>query len=389
MATMTGMQAEMHDKMVSEVRRFVDKEVMPVASELEHANEFPTALVEQMKEMGIFAATVPAEYGGLGLPMVTYAAIVEELSRGWMSLGGVVNTHAMGCYMIASFGTQEQKERFLPDMALGVKRAGFCITEPNAGSDVQAIQGYAVKQGDGYIMNANKMFVTNGRRAEMFMVLVKTDRSADPPYRGMSAFIIERSETPSMKVGRDIDKLGYKGVDTTELTFEDSPVPSANLLGGEEGRGFVHMMSGLEVGRINTAARAVGVSQAAFEDSIRYAQQRYTFGQPIAEHQAIQLKLADMATKIKAARLLTRDAAEVKDRGQRADMEAGMAKLFATETALEVSLEAVRIHGGYGYTKDMRVERYYRDAPFMAIAEGTNEIQRTIIARNLLRQYPI
>lgn len=374
--------------LAEQVKRFVDREVIPVASELEKRDEFPEAIVEQMKEMDLFGLTISERWGGVGLSFLAYAAVVEQLCRGWMSLGGIINTHMIDAYLIEQFGTEDQKERYLPRMARGEIRGAFCLTEPNAGSDAQAIQMTARRDGDVYILNGTKMFVTNGRRAGIYAVVAKTDPTAQPPHRGMSLFLVER-DTPGFTVGRDVEKLGYKGLDTAILHFDNAPVPAANLLGGVEGRGLQQALSALEVGRINVAARAVGLAQAAFEDAIRYAQQRQTFGVPIAEHQAIQFKLADMATKIEAARLLTYKAAEAKDRGERSDMEAGMAKLFATETALEVSLEAMRIHGGYGYTKDMRVERYYRDAPLMAIAEGTNEIQRIAIARGLLRKYAI
>ncbi|MBI1885914.1 MAG: acyl-CoA dehydrogenase family protein [Chloroflexi bacterium] len=372
---------------VSEVRRFVEKEVLPIATELEHRDEYPAALIDQMKGLGMMGITIPPEYGGLGLPFTTYSAIVEELSRGWMSLGGVINTHAMVSWMINSFGTEEQKRCWLPAMATGEKRAGLCMTEPNAGSDLQAIQMTAVRDGDDYVLNGTKMFVSNGVQGKLFAVLTKTDPRAQPPYSGMTTFIVDKDETPGMTVGRLIEKLGYKGIDTTELFFEDARVPAGNVVGGEEGQGWYHIMATIEIGRINVASRAVGVATAALEDSVRYSKQRRTFGRPIADHQAIQLMLADMATKIEAARLLTRAAAARKDAGERADLWVGMAKLFATEVAQEVSLMALRIHGGYGYTKEMRVERYYRDAPFMLIGEGTNEIQKLVIARNILKMF--
>jgi alkylation response protein AidB-like acyl-CoA dehydrogenase len=305
-----------------------------------------------------------------------------------MSLGGMINTHVIDAYLLDQFGTPEQQESYLPRMAKGEVRGAFTITEPNAGSDVQAIQTSAKRDGDFYVLNGTKQFVTNGRRAGVFAVICKTDPTANPPYAGMSILLVEPT-TPGFTIVRDVEKLGYKGVDTVILRFDDARVPATQLLGGREGRGFQQAMSGLEVGRINVASRAVGVSQAAFEDAIRYAQQRQTFGVPIAEHQAIQFKLAEMATKIEAARLLVYKAAETKDRGERTDLEAGMAKLFATETALEVTTEALRIFGGVGYTKDLRVERLYRDAPFMAIGEGTNEIQHIAIARALLRKYAV
>jgi len=314
--------------------------------------------------------------------------IVEELCRGWMSLSGILNTHLLLAYILRVFGTEEQRRRFLPPMATGDKRGALALTEPHAGSDAQRIRATAVRRGDTYYVNGSKMFVTNGRHGTMFALAAKTDPHADPPGRGISLFVAEKGPK-GCSVGRDIDKLGYKGVDTVEVLFEDFPVPATNLVGGAEGEGFKHVMSGLEVGRINIAARAVGVARAAFECAIRYAQQRETFGKPICQHQAIQLKLADMATRIEAARLLTHSAARKKDRGERCDLEAGMAKLFASETGHEVALEAMRILGGYGYTKEFPVERYYRDAPLMIIGEGTNEIQRLVIARSLLSRYKI
>ena len=370
------------------VRRFVAREVIPVASKYEHADEYPQPLVDRMRELGLFGATIPAEYGGLGLDYTTYAMIVEELCRGWMSLSGVLNTHLMFAYVLQMHGTAEQKARYLPALARGEHRAALCLTEPHAGSDAQRIRTTAVRRGDHYVVNGSKMFITNARTATIYSLVAKTDPSADPPYRGISLFAAQK-DAPGVTVGRQLDKLGYKGIETCEVSFEDFRVPAANLIGGEEGRGFTQVMSGLEVGRINIAARAVGVAQAAFEDAIRYAQERRTFGKPICEHQAIQLKLADMATKIEAARLLTRQAAGMKDRGERVDLQAGMAKLFASETCQEVSLEAMRILGGYGYVKEFAVERYYRDAPLMIIGEGTNEIQRLVIARSLVQRYKI
>ena len=378
---------EIRAEVLATVRRFVEREVLPVASALEHRNEYPHALVERMKELGLFGATIPPEYGGLGLDVTTYAMVVEELCRGWMSLSGVLNTHLMLAFMLRMHGTADQKQRYLPAMARGEHRGALCLTEPHAGSDVQRIRTTAVRQGDVYILNGSKMFITNARYGTLYAIAAKTDKDADPPYRGISMFVGEKG--PGVTVSRDLEKLGYKGIETCEVNFEDYAVPAGNLIGGKEGQGFLHVMSGLEVGRINIAARAVGVSKAAFEQAIRYAQQRETFGKPIAEHQAIQLKLADMATKIEAARLLTYQAAEKKDRGERCDVEAGMAKLFASETCLEVSTEAMRILGGYGYTAEFPVERFYRDAPLMIIGECTNEIQRLVIARQLLQRYKI
>ena len=373
---------------VRTVRRWVDEQVIPTADALEHAGAFPTQLHRDMVDMGLYSITFSPDYGGLGLSYETYSAVIEEICRGWMGLGGIINGNAIDGYALESWGTDEQKQRFLPGLASGEVQAAFSITEPNAGTDAQAIRTTAVKDGDDYVVNGNKLFVTNGDRAGVYLTMVKTDPGAEPRHRGISALIVE-PDTPGFSTGRLIDKLGYKGPGTTELFFEDARVPARNLLGGVEGRGFQHMIGALEIGRINVASRAVGVSQAAFDDSIRYAQQRETMGVPIARHQAIQLKLADMATKIRAARLLTRDAARKKDGGGRADLDVGMAKLFATEVALECTMEALRIHGGIGYTKELSVERYYRDAPLMAVAEGTNEIQRIVIARRLLELHRI
>jgi alkylation response protein AidB-like acyl-CoA dehydrogenase len=373
---------------IDEVRRFVDREVIPVAHDLERSDSYPVALIDKLKVMGVFAATIPEEYGGLGFDFGTYAQIVEELARGWMSLSGIVNTHILVSFMIGAHGTEEQRRRFLPVMAEGDRRGGLCISESDAGSDVQAITMTAERDGENYLLNGAKLWVTNGVNASIFAVLARSDVSARPPYRGMSVFLVEKGMA-GLKVGRTFDKLGYKGVDTAELLFKQVRVPSAHLLGGVEGEGFKHAMSGLEVGRINVAARAIGIARAAFEDAIKYAQQRVTFGKPIAQHQAIQLKLADMATKIEAARLLLQKAARKKDSGERCDLEAGMAKLFASEMCQEVALDAMRIYGGFGYTKEFNVERYYRDAPFMLVGEGTSEIQRLVIARQLLEKYKI
>ncbi len=375
-------------QILAAVRRFVQRDVLPVASELEHRDEYPTGLVEIMREMGLFGATIPAEHGGMGLDVLTYALIVEELSRGWMSLSGVLNSHLMVAYHLKEVGTPAQRERFLPRLATGELRGGLALSEPHAGSDVQAIRTTAVRRGDRYVVNGTTMFITNGRRGNVFSVAVKTDPKAKPPYAGISLLLVEKGH-PGFQVGRDLRKLGYKGIEICELIFEDVEVPAENLIGGVEGRGFAQVLGGLEVGRINIAARGVGVARAAFEEAIRYAQRREAFGKPICQHQAIQLKLADMATKIEAARLLTLQAAQKKDRGERCDVEAGMAKLFATETCQEVSLEAMRILGGYGYTQEFPVERYYRDAPLLIIGEGTNEIQRLVIAKSLLKRYAI
>lgn len=373
---------------VRNVRRWVDDQVIPSANALEHSGEFPVDLHRDMVEMGLFSITGSEEHGGLGLSYQTYSAMIEEVARGWMGLAGIINTNVIDAYAIEQHGTPDQQQRFLPGLISGELQASFSITEPNAGSDAQAIRTRARRDGDDYILNGNKLFVTNGDRAGIYLVMAKTDPEAQPRHRGISAFLVER-ETPGFSIGKLISKLGYNGPATTELFFEDARVPAANLLGGNEGLGFKQMISALEIGRINVASRAIGVSQAAFDASIVYAQQRETMGKPIAEHQAIQLKLAEMATNIRAARLLTRDAARKKDSGVRSDLDVGMAKLFATEVALECTLEALRIHGGVGYTTELDVERYYRDAPLMAVAEGTNEIQRIVIARRLLEIYAV
>jgi alkylation response protein AidB-like acyl-CoA dehydrogenase len=382
-------------EVVATVRSFVERDVVPVASELEHADEYPTQLVETMKELGLFGVTIPEEYGGLGLDLTTYALIQVELSRGWMSLSGVLNTHFISAWMIKTYGTDEQQRAYLPRMATGELHFAYSMTEPHAGSDVQAIRTRAVREGDAYVVTGQKMWATNGLRAGGVMLLAKTDPEADPPHRGMTAFIVEKEpnvlEQPGLVVSKPLKKLGYKGVESVELAFDGFEVPAAAVLGGEAGEnvGFRQFMGGIELGRVNIAARAVGIAQAAFEAAIRYAQEREAFGKPIAHHQAIQLKLAQMATKIEASRLLMLAAARKKDAGERADLEAGMAKLFATETAEEVALEAMRIHGGYGYSQEYLVERLYRDAPVLILGEGSNEIQQLLIARRLLEQYAL
>jgi alkylation response protein AidB-like acyl-CoA dehydrogenase len=380
-------------EIVGLVRRFVDEQVIPVASAHEHADTFPAEIVTGLRELGIFGFTIPEAYGGLGLDLTTYALAVCELSRGWMSVSGIINTHFIVADMLMRDGTDEQRERFLPRMATGELRCAFSMTEPECGSDVQAIRSRAVRDGEDYVVNGQKMWVTNGLRAGMVATLVKTDPEADPPHRGMSCLLVEKEPGASRDGGLEIppqlEKLGYKGVETTELVFSDHRVPARNLLGGAEGRGFQQMMSGIEVGRVNVAARGVGVAQRAFEIAIRYAQERQAFGRPIARHQAIQFKLADMGTKIEAARLLMLSAARKKDAGERSDVEAGMAKLFATEICNEVVEDALRIHGGYGYSKEYEIERLYRDAPLLLIGEGTSEIQKLIIARGLLRRHSL
>jgi len=370
------------------VRDFVKNEVKPIASKLDNNDEYPHELVDMMKELGLFGITIPEAYGGLGLDYTTFATIFEELSKGWMSLTGVIGTHHVLANIIAIHGNDEQKQRFLPKMVTGEIRGGLALTEPGSGSDVQSITTSAIKNADKYIVNGSKMFITNGLYGNAFAVAVKTDLNANPKYRGISCFVIEKS-SPGFSVAQKLDKLGYRGVDTCELVFDDCEVSSDNLIGGIEGKGFSQILGALESGRVNIAARAVGVATAAFESAIEYSQKRESFGVPISNHQAIQIKLADMATKIQAARLLTYDVATKMDSGERVDLEAGMAKLFASEVCGEVAMEAMRIYGGYGYIKGFDVERHYRDAPLMIIGEGTNEIQKLIIARRLLEKYSI
>lgn len=383
---MTPTRTDEQQLILRTVRQFVEKEVIPVASAMEHRDEYPHALVSQMKEMGLFGLNVPESYGGSGVDTTTLAMIFEEISRGWLGLAGILGSNSVTCDVIARFGTEAQKQRYLPGMAAGERRGGICLTESNAGTDLQSITTTATRQGDTYRVNGSKMWITNARHGNTFLLLAKTDPNAEPPHRGMSAFVIEKG-APGMTVSRDLEKLGYKGVETCELHFANFPVPAENLIGGVEGQGFKQVMTGLESERLNVAARGLGIARAAFEEAIRYAQRRITFGKPIAEHQTIQIKLADMATRIEASRLLIYSACEKRDRGERCDLEAGMAKLFATETAAEVSFEAMRILGANGYSKDFPVERYYRDAPLVVIGGGTNELQRLIIARNLLKKH--
>ena len=380
-----------HDKIqhqiVASIRQFVEREVIPVASELEQRDEYPHAIVERLKELGLFGANVPEEHGGLGLDTTTSAMIMEELSRGWMSIVGPLGTHSVICDIINRFGTAEQRREFLPGLAAGERRGGLALSEADAGTDVQRITTTAKRHDGGYLINGSKMWITNGRYGDTFVLAAKTDPKIEPPYRGISAFVVEKGGD-GFQVVRDIDKLGYRGVETCELHFDDFFVPAKNLIGGEEGKGFKQIMTGLESERINVAARGVGLARAAFEDAIQYAQQRETFGKPICEHQTIQIMLAEMGTKIEASKLLVYSASAKKDRGERCDVEVGMAKLFATETAQEASVQAMRIQGAAGYSKDCRAERYYRDAPLLTIGGGTNELQRLIIAKGLLAKYP-
>ena len=381
----TSTPEEARTQIVNMVREFVRRDVEPVAAQLDRDDETPHELINTMKELGLFGITVPEEYGGMGLDYTTFAMIFEEISKGFMSLSGAIGTHHILTYVLTHYGTEEQKHRFLPKLASGQIRGGLALTEPEGGTDVANLKTTAQKDGEEYVINGSKMFITNGRYGDAFCLLARTNPDAETKHKGISCFIVEKGD-PGFRVGRDLDKMGYRGLDTCELFFEDFHIPEDNLVGGEEGLGFGQVMSGLETGRINVAARAVGVAQAAFNAAIRYSQQRETFGVPISQHQAIQLKLADMATKIQAARLLTYDAAAKKDRGERVDLETGMAKLFASEACQEITLDAMRIHGGAGFIKDSPVERYYRDAPLMIIGEGTNEVLRLVIARQLLRR---
>ncbi|HVL80561.1 MAG TPA: acyl-CoA dehydrogenase family protein [Actinomycetota bacterium] len=363
---------------------FARDHIAPVAREWEHDGTYPTPIVEKMKEMGLFGLTVPEGYGGLGVDMVSLALVFEEISKAWMGVAGTIGSHSLACWTIDHHGTEEQKQRWLPKLATGEMRTGIGLTEPGAGSDLQGITTRATRDGDHYVVRGTKTWITNARHAAILPVLVKTDPTADPPHRGMSVLIVDM-DAPGVEVSRDIGKLGYKGTESCEVVLDDVRVPADHLLGGVEGRGLQQVLSGLEVGRINIAARAVGIAQAALDAALSYSEQRQAFGRPIADFQAIQLKLADMATEVQAARLLTWWAASRSDSGKRADMEAGMAKLFASEVAIKASLESMRIHGGYGYSTELDIERLYRDAPLMAIGEGTNDILRTVIAKGLRR----
>ena len=369
------------------VSKWLARDVKDKVHELEHDDVYPEEMVEQMKRLGLFGATIPEEYGGLGLPVATYARIVTMISEVWMSLTGIFNSHLIMAAAVTRFGTEEQKRYFLPRFATGEVRGGLALTEPDCGTDLQAIRTRAVRDGDGYVIDGTKTWISNGIHGTCFALLVKTDSGAQPRHRGISLFLAEKRD--GFRVSRKLEKLGYKGIDSAELIFEGYRVPADRLIGGAEGRGFHHAVGGLELGRINVAARGVGLANAALKDSVAYAQVRKTFGKPICEHQAIQLKLGEMATRCEAARLLVENAARAYDAGERCDMEAGMAKYFASEAAVENSLEAMRIHGGYGYSKEFNIERYYRDAPLMCIGEGTNEMQRIIIARQLVARNPV
>ena len=385
--TRPAIDHEKETMVLDAVGSFLDREVRPVAHQLEHDDVWPAGIVEKMKAMGLFGCIIGEEYGGLGLSAATYARIIENISAVWMSLSGIINSHLIMSAAVQRAGTPEQKKRYLPRFASGEIRGGLALTEPDCGTDLQAVRTVAVKDGDDYVINGTKTWISNGIYGSAFAVLVKTDPQAQPRHRGMSLFICEKG--PGFSHSRKLEKLGYKGIDSAELVFDNFRVSKDNLVGAVEGLGMQQVLSGLELGRINVAARGVGVARAALVESVAYAQVRRTFGKPIAEHQAIQLKLADMATRVEAARLLVEQAARAYDEGRRCDMEAGMAKLFASEAALENATDAMRIHGAYGYSKEFNIERYYRDAPLLCIGEGTNEMQRIIIAKQLVERNPV
>jgi len=368
------------------VREFLKRDVAPHAHELEARDEYPQEIADKMAELGLFGTTISTDYGGLGLSAVTFARIVEEIAAVWMSVGGIIGSHLIMASMVERAGSEEMKREYLPKFASGELRGGIALTEPDAGTDLQGIRMRAERDGDEYVINGSKMWITNSMMGNILAVLVKTDTKAEPAHKGMSLLLVPRE---AGYVPSKLEKLGYRGVDTCGIEFSDVRVPAANLIGGEEGRGLQQTLNGIELGRINVAARGVGIARACLEESLAYAQTRKTFGKPIAKHQTIQIKLADMATRVEAARLLTEQAANAFDEGRRSDLEAGMAKLFATEAAMENSAEAMRIHGAYGYSKEFNIERYYRDAPLLVIGEGTNELQRLIIARQLVERFPV
>ena len=385
---------DIQQEILSTVRGFVDKEIIPVATQLEHADEYPQDIVDGMKEMGLFGLTIPEEHGGLGESLLTYALVVEEIARGWMSVSGIINTHFIVAYLLMQHGTEEQQKSLLPRMATGEVRGSFSMSEPGCGSDVSGITTRARRDGDDFVIDGQKMWITNGGSSNLLAVLVKTDEGADSVYRNMTTFLVEKESgfgetAPGLTIPGKIDKMGYKGVDSTEAVFDGCRVPSTRVLGGETGRGFYQMMDGIEVGRVNVAARGCGVAQRAFELGIAYAQQRSTFGKPIAQHQAVMFRLAEMATKVEAAHNMMVMAARKKDSGERNDVEAGMAKYLASEYCKEVVEDAFRIHGGYGYSKEYEIERLYREAPMLLIGEGTSDIQKMIIGRRLLEEYKL
>ncbi|MGH3821418.1 MAG: acyl-CoA dehydrogenase family protein [Pseudonocardiaceae bacterium] len=383
---------EIQQEILATVKTFVDKEIIPVAQELEHTDTYPQEIVEGMKEMGLFGLTIPEEYGGLGESLLTYALVVEQIARGWMSVSGVINTHFIVAYMISQHGTEEQKQHYLPGMAEGSVRGAFSMSEPELGSDVAAIKTRARRDGDYYVVDGAKMWLTNGATSTLVATLVKTEEGAVKAHHNLTTLLVDKPTgygevAPGLRVPGKIDKMGYKGVDTTELVFDGYRIAVDQVLGAAPGKGFAQMMDGVEVGRVNVAARACGIAIRAFELAVDYAQQRRTFGKPIAAHQAIAFKLAEMATKVEAAHLMMINAARFKDSGERNDVQTGMAKLLASEYCKEVTEDAFRIHGGYGYSKEYEIERLMREAPFLLIGEGTSEIQKTIISKGLLREY--
>jgi alkylation response protein AidB-like acyl-CoA dehydrogenase len=385
---------DVQQEILKTVRSFVDKEILPVATDLEHKDEYPTDIVEGMKELGLFGLTIPEEYDGLGESLLTYALVVEEIARGWMSVSGIVNTHFIVAYMLMKHGTEEQKRHYLPRMATGEVRGAFSMSEPGCGSDVSAIKSKAEPKGDGYVVNGQKMWLTNGASSTLVATLVKTDTGADSVYKNMTVFLVEKEAgfgevRPGLTVPGKIDKMGYKGVDTTELVFEDFEIGADQVLGGELGKGFYQMMDGVEVGRVNVAARGCGVALRAFELGVGYSQQRETFGKRIADHQAVLFRIAEMGSKVEAAHQMMVKAARVKDAGERNDLEAGMAKYLASEYCAQVVEDSFRIHGGYGFSKEYEIERLYREAPMLLIGEGTADIQRMIIGRRLLEDYKL
>jgi alkylation response protein AidB-like acyl-CoA dehydrogenase len=385
---------DIQQEILATVRDFVDNEILPNAQALEHADEYPQKIVDGMKEMGLFGLTIPEEYGGLGESLLTYALVVEEIARGWMSVSGIINTHFIVAYLLMQHGTEEQKQYFLPRMAEGEIRGAFSMSEPGCGSDVAAIRSRAVRDGDEYVVNGQKMWLTNGATSSLVAVLVKTDEGAQSVYRNMTTFLVEKEPgfgevQPGLTIPGKLEKMGYKGVDTTELVFDSYRIPADRVLGGQPGRGFYQMMDGVEVGRVNVAARGCGVALRAFELGIAYAQQRETFGKKIAEHQAVLFRLADMATKVEAAHQMMVMSARKKDSGERNDLESGMAKYLASEYCRDVVEDSFRIHGGYGFSKEYEIERLYREAPMLLIGEGTADIQRLIIGRRLLEEYPL
>ena len=364
------------------IRAFVDKEIIPVARDMEHSGEYPTAIVEHMKEMGLFGMTIPEEFGGLGVDMTTFSIVFEELSRGWMGVAGILGSHSMACFIISKNGTPEQKAKYLPELATGARRSGLGLTEPGAGTDLQGITTTATLDGDHYIVRGSKTWITNARHADPLPVLVKTDPKADPRHKGMSVLLIDAG-TPGFTIGKDIPKMGYKGPESCEVILDEVRVPVEQLLGGVEGRGMQQVLSALETGRLNIAARSVGIAARAYEEAVKYAKSRMAFGKSISEFQAIQLKIADMATDLQAARLLTYWAASEADQGKRVDLQTAQAKVFASEVAIQNSLRAMQVHGGYGYSTEYEIERLYRDAPLMSIGEGTNDIMRMVIAKQI------